>query len=76
MKKYPTQRQKWARERNWNKAQLITIDAAIRRIINSHSTIDHERSKLDNIQRSLSSLLYYFKENENISRMIFLVKGE
>jgi hypothetical protein len=44
-----TEAQKNARERNWNKAQLLCLDNIARRIYRCETTTDLEKNELDTI---------------------------
>ena len=71
MKKKPTKAQRWARERNWNKAQLITCAATLGRVMHSKSTTPGELDILKPLIVEINNLLEGFKGREGLSKILF-----
>lgn len=59
--KPPTEAQKRARERNWNKAQISNIKSHAHKIYNSKTTTSNERIELGIIIDAANSILQNWK---------------
>jgi hypothetical protein len=67
-----TIKQRWARERNWNKARIKGVVCSLRNIASDLSTTHREQGQLHVLADKVEYILDNWKGHEQYSRSYFL----